>query len=60
MNIIIEKSSLTKCSVRQIRQIIYYQLFKYPLRIGEIDGGADTQEDLDQAIYYYSHLFDRY
>ena len=50
MNIIIEKSSLTKCSVRQIRQIIYYQLFKYPLRIGEIDGGADTQEDLDKMV----------
>lgn len=50
MNIIIEKSSLTKCSVRQIRQIIYYQLFKYPLRIGEIDGGSDAQEDLDKLV----------
>lgn len=50
MNIIIEKSSLTKCSVRQIRQIIYYQLFKHPLRIDEIDGGADTQEDLDKLV----------
>ncbi len=50
MNIIIEKSSLTKCSVRQIRQIIYYQLFKHPLRIDEIDGGVDTQEDLDKLV----------
>jgi len=30
--------------------MIYYQLFKYPLRIGEIDGGHDAQEDLDKLV----------
>lgn len=53
MNTIIENVPLEKLSVEQIRairQILYYQLFKHPLRIDEIDNGSVVRKGLDDLV----------